>query len=385
MEGVLSSHQLSPSSWNRFEECPRKYWLSRQRLPRKASMPASMGNAIHNSVEEICNLDVSNRDDSETGWLSKSMKEILDKHWEIEKKIFLETPRRPRWKPHLISKAREGFIGALNILFIKSKQSEKKFSEVSVGDWKNIQSILLLNEGTLVSEDGKLIGRLDLLVNDLDNNGQSKGWIVADLKTGKPPQKDLNERVIRQLLFYRDLLKETTDDYPLVIAEGWYSSNQEVYPAIGESVLIDARKAWEKMKLTSEPFIGTPNFQSCRFCEYKAWCPDWWVARSEGVLSDSEMFRDEVVRLIRFDETSGAALFERQSPLGKDGEVIESEIRFGGFVKDRAFEQISELISSGYEGPIFLGSIRAEGKIIHLGDWSEILRWSPLLKSIRVN
>ena len=78
MEGTLSSHQLSPSSWNRFEECPRKYWLSRQRLPRKASMPASMGNAIHNSVEEICNLDVSNRDDSETGWLSKSMKEILE-------------------------------------------------------------------------------------------------------------------------------------------------------------------------------------------------------------------------------------------------------------------------------------------------------------------
>ena len=60
MEGTLSSHQLSPSSWNRFEECPRKYWLSRQRLPRKASMPASMGNAILNSVEEICNLDVSN-------------------------------------------------------------------------------------------------------------------------------------------------------------------------------------------------------------------------------------------------------------------------------------------------------------------------------------
>ena len=57
MEGNLSSYQLSPSSWNRFEECPRKYWLSRQRLPRKASMPASLGNAIHNSVEEICNLE----------------------------------------------------------------------------------------------------------------------------------------------------------------------------------------------------------------------------------------------------------------------------------------------------------------------------------------
>ena len=46
---------------------------------------------------------------------------------------------------------------------------------------------------------------------------------------------------------------------------------------------------------------------------------------------------------------------------------------------------MSELISSDYQGPIFLGSIRAEGKIIHLGDWSEVLKWSPLLKSTRVN
>jgi|TARA_B110001454_G_scaffold214090_1_gene233340 hypothetical protein len=385
MTESLTSHQLSPSSWNRFEECPRKYWLSRQRLPRKASMPASLGNAVHNSVEDICNLDVTGRDDSEVGWLSQSMKEILDKNWAIEKQIFLETPRHPRWKPQLISKAREGLVGALNILFSKSKHSKKKFSEVSISDWKRIQSIVLLNEGTLVSEDSKLIGRLDLLIDNLDDNGKSKGWIVADLKTGKPPKKDLNERVSRQLLFYRDLLKETTPNHPQVTAEGWYSANQEVYSAEGPSVLEDAKNAWKGMKLTPEPLQGTPNHQACGFCEFKAWCPDWWVARRAGILSDSTTFRDEVVRLIRFDEISGAALFERQSPIGEKGEVIESEIRFGAFVKDQAFKQISDLISSGYEGPMFLGSIRAEGKIIHLGDWSEVLKWSPLLKSIRKN
>ncbi|MBT3601040.1 MAG: hypothetical protein HOE00_05465 [Euryarchaeota archaeon] len=385
MERIPISHQLSPSSWNRFEECPRKYWLSRQRLPRRASMPASLGNAIHNSMEEICNLDVTDRDDLETEWLSKSMKEILDKHWKIEKKLFLETPRKPQWKPHLISKAREGFIGALNILFTRISLDKKKFSEVSIRDWKNLQSILLLNEGSLASEDGKLIGRLDLLVDDLDVNGKSKGWIVADLKTGKPPKKDLNERVVRQLLFYRDLLKETTPEHPLVTAEGWYSANTEVYSADGESVLDDARTAWEMMKLTKSPFLGTPGPNVCGFCEFKAWCPDWWVARNNGQLSDSTMFRDEVVKLIRFDETSGAALFERQIAAGDEGEVTESEIRFGGFLKDSAFEQISDLISSEYDGPIYLGSARAEGKIIHLGYWSEVLKWSPLLESIRVN
>ena len=53
-----STHQLSPSSWNRFEECPRKYWLSKQKLPKKASMPASTGTVIHNSVEDLCNINL---------------------------------------------------------------------------------------------------------------------------------------------------------------------------------------------------------------------------------------------------------------------------------------------------------------------------------------
>jgi len=383
MHKVSVTHQLSPSSWSRFEECPRKYWLSRQRLPRKASMPASLGNAVHNSVEDICNLDVTDRDDSEVGWLSKSMKEILDRNWEKEKQIFLSTPRHPKWKPQQISKARQGLVGALNLLFTKSKHGKKKFSEVSIGNWKQIQSIVLLNEGKLVSEDGKLIGRLDLLIDDLDENGESKGWIVADLKTGKPPKEFLNERVNRQLLFYRDLLKATTPNHPNVSAEGWYSANQEIYPAVGESVLEDAIGTWAGMKLTLEPLQATPTPQSCGFCEFKAWCPTWWVARKEGVLSDSTTFRDEVAKLIRFDETSGIALFERLPPIDDKGEVAESDIQFGAFIKDQALKQIIDLVSTGYEGPMFLGSLRADGKVMHLGDWSEILKWSPLLKSIR--
>ena len=65
-EGFIA-HQLSPSSWNRYEECPRKYWLSRQGLPRKASMPAELGKAVHNSVEDLCNLNLSDREDDESG------------------------------------------------------------------------------------------------------------------------------------------------------------------------------------------------------------------------------------------------------------------------------------------------------------------------------
>ena len=167
MVEISSQHQLSPSSWNRFEECPRKYWLSRQRLPRKASMPASLGNVIHNSMEEICNLDFEGEDDSEVGWLSRVMKKTVDKHWAIEKENFLNTPRRPNWKSQSIGKAREGLVGALNLLFSKTKFEGKKFSEISIKDWNEIKSIVLSNEESLISNDGRLIGRLDLLIDDL--------------------------------------------------------------------------------------------------------------------------------------------------------------------------------------------------------------------------
>ena len=103
-----------------------------------------------------------------------------------EKKIFLDSPRHPRWKSELITKAKEGVEGALHILLDKAKVTEKQLSKITIGAWRKVQDIVLSNEGTLVSECGRLLGRLDLLISDLDS-GASGGWIVADLKTGKYP------------------------------------------------------------------------------------------------------------------------------------------------------------------------------------------------------
>ena len=60
-------HMLSPSAWNRYETCPRMYWLSRQGLPRKAGMAASLGTAVHASVEDLLLHDISHIGDAESG------------------------------------------------------------------------------------------------------------------------------------------------------------------------------------------------------------------------------------------------------------------------------------------------------------------------------
>ena len=76
-------------------------------------MAASLGTAIHNAVEDLCNLDISDKDDSEVGWLHSTALEVLERNWNAERKEFMDTPRHPRWKKESFTKAHEGLVRAL--------------------------------------------------------------------------------------------------------------------------------------------------------------------------------------------------------------------------------------------------------------------------------
>ena len=52
-------------------------------------MAATIGTAVHDSVEDFCNLDLTGQDPDEIGWLPPTAKRILDLHWQKEKEIFL--------------------------------------------------------------------------------------------------------------------------------------------------------------------------------------------------------------------------------------------------------------------------------------------------------
>ena len=134
------------------------------------------------------------------------------------------------------------------------------------------------------------MGRLDLLVADLDSAGQSKGWIVADLKTGRPPVGVLDPKVSRQLRFYRDLIKRNNPDHPKIRAEGWYSANQTIHEATGPNVIDDAFAAWEGMRPTSIPW-REPRGICMWVLRMEAWCPDWWSAIADGTIAGNGTFR----------------------------------------------------------------------------------------------
>ena len=143
----------------------------------------------------------------------------------------------------------------------------------------------------------------------------------------------------------------------------------------------DAFVAWEGMRPSLEPLEATPGEQTCGFCEWKAWCPVWWKATAEGLLPSTGTFRDEVVQIIRYDSEGGAGLIERMAPVDESGTVAPSPKRFGFTVKDQAKSQLDQLISDGYEGTLFIGSARVSSKVLHLGDWSEIIPWQPISES----
>ena len=107
----------------------------------------------------------------------------------------------------------------------------------------------------------------------------------------------------------------------------------------------------------------------------------------EGLVSKMvcrhKTFNDEVVTLINFDSEEGLASFKLMIPDGLDGELRDSEKSFGAFLSNQSLNQLRELQNMGYDGPLFLGSTRVDGEVRYLGDWSEILPWNPLLKSIR--
>ena len=374
------THQLSPSSWNRFEECPRKYWLSKQKLPKKASMPASIGTVIHNSVEDICNINLEVVNTDKKGWFDEVCTDIFQKQWSKEKKTFLDTPRHSKWKDELRDKSFQGLMGAVKILLSKAGLQISETSEISYNSWKSVQKIIIVNEGTLFSECGRITGRLDLLVSEI-KEGKTIGWIVADLKTGKPPELELDNKVSRQLRLYRDLVAINNPNHPPLSVEGWYSNNQKVYIETGPSVINQAFEAWQKMSPSALPFQATPSEKSCSFCEWKAWCPSWWIAVNDGILTPGKMFRDEVAKLLRFDYESAVALFERLPPDGDKGKLQNSDYRFGAFLKDRPLEKLLKISIDKPDAELFLGSIRFDGKTAHLGDWSEIIQWNPLNNS----
>jgi len=377
--GEERKHTLSPSAWNRFETCPRMYWLSRQKLPRKAGMAASLGTAVHASIEDLLQVDISNRKSDETHWLPDMAEGFLKKRWDEEKEVFLATPRRPMWKEKEWDKAKKMQRGAIKMLLEFIGAPGVTPLKTTIALWKSLLSRVIAVEGELRTSDDRLMGRLDMLFADVDDSGNLNGWIVADLKTGRAPETELKPEVQRQLLLYRDILLSNNSNAPPVKTEGWYTANATRYTALGESVLEDALAAWEATKPSETPLKATPGQSSCGgFCDWKAWCPHWWNWRLENGTLGTEDFSDAVILLQHFDQINGSGVAEICEPANIDGRVMPTGLQIPISFDGRGKEALLELLATGHQGPIFIGSAMTARGTWRVGHWCDVLAWSPI-------
>lgn len=375
-------HSLSPSAWNRWESCPRQYWLSRQRLPRKAGMAASLGTAVHASIEDLVQLQLEDMDASDIGWLPNLAEQRLKARWDEERQLFENTPRHGDWKEKEYSKARKQQAGGLEMLLAHAGAPGLSPAKVTVALWKRVMSLVLAAEGELRTRDGKLMGRLDLLLADVDENGVVNGWVVADLKTGRPPSPNLKPEVERQLLLYRDILIDNNPNPPPIRTEGWYTDNATAYAAQGPPVIEKAYQAWEATQIDENPLPATPGQSSCGgFCDWKAWCPHWWTWRQESGTLHVGDFIDAVVLVHAFDATTGAASIELCQPADTSGRPIPTGKTIPANFKGRGALMLELLRSDGHQGPVYLGSVLANPQAWRVGSWCDVLPWSPIADS----
>jgi len=380
---AVREHMLSPSAWNRYETCPRMYWLSRQRLPRKAGMAASLGTAVHASIEDLLLNDYSNIGNQQDDWLPEEALRVLKLRWEEEKEVFMNTPRRPKWKEEkwkeAIKQQRGGVIMLLDHVGIQGLDHKR----ITGALWRKIQKHAIAVEGELKTKDGRLMGRLDLLLADVNDAGEMTGWLVADLKTGRTPDKKLKTEVNRQLRLYRDILLDNNPNAPKVRTEGWYTQNSSKWPAIGENVLEQAYAAWQETQPTTIPMEPTPGQDSCGgFCDWKAWCQHWWNWRHENGTLHKDDFSDAVVLLHEFDSNSGSAVIELCEPFEGGIRAIPTGIRKSAKFDDRGKDALQEVLASKHQGPLFLGSIMTAQSTWRIGHWCDVLPWKPILDGV---
>jgi hypothetical protein len=148
-------------------------------------------------------------------------------------------------------------------------------------DWLRSIGVIgdLRPEEPLTSQDGLIVGKLDLLAR-----GGTQA--ILDYKTGQTIERSRLKRDIReQLELYAWLLSEQTGSWPEYLAaisphdstSSWRVSDdtKEAGQAIARAMK-EALAAWNS-RLESVA-VATPTAAGCRFCAFKGHCESFWAA-----------------------------------------------------------------------------------------------------------
>ena len=139
-------------------------------------------------------------------------------------------------------------------------------------------------EGTSDSEQGKLVGRPDLVRSDE----------IVDFKTGSVFDVDDPDEVkpayIRQLKLYAFLIREARGKWPrrgILMPMSGPSVVVDLSPAACESEAQTAVRLLEEfnravLTISDPVHLASPSPAACRWCPYQLFCPAFWEAVEPG-------------------------------------------------------------------------------------------------------
>jgi RecB family exonuclease len=136
-----------------------------------------------------------------------------------------------------------------------------------------------LVEEELVAADGRLYGRVDLIVRSREMH------VIVDYKTGsllEPGTDQLKASYERQLMLYACLEEEASAEWPekaLLVPFGAEPVTVRIDPAACLQLLkevLAALERWQTWVSTTPPANASP--ETCGWCPFAARCPEFWAA-----------------------------------------------------------------------------------------------------------
>lgn len=274
---------ISPSALNRLLECPKKLAYGRDARTKGWQRPTTrtaLGIASHGLTEAVARGDGSVNDGDHAGWLQATWDDLIAKQVVQLQKAWpgRQVPPAHSWPGYAVTKVR------LIRRLARRVPGQAAPAERPLGQpagMAGAQPPLPWIERRLEDAASRLFGTPDRVE---EVNGRLR---VVDLKSGVG-QGDVTDSQLRQLLVYAWLVKgnlgRLPDDVVVLDIKGQQKVMVVDASAVDAVVSLSAAvvDGFNQSLASATGAEARPSPQTCRWCEFRVVCGDYWAARGRA-------------------------------------------------------------------------------------------------------
>jgi hypothetical protein len=373
VRGIAGEWPTAPGLWSfsslaNAEGCPRRWMLSRadygelwagHGYPPRPGLPAMTGSVVHRCLELLLTALQAQGSASVADPSAVEAIRGLGGYTKLVDSVIAEELDALRRNPRAID--RVAVFGAQLVKEVprireRVQMAISRAQLMATRDGSEVRpdaaGMVGLTPGShteveLRADELRLLGRADLISVD------ESGCTITDYKTGEPNQHHAEQLRLYGLLWSRDR-KANPDHIPIERLVLAYATHDEVVEAPSGPELealadqVTARIAATEEEFTLRPPPANPDSETCRFCDVRHLCDDYWAevgltnrsdpAGSSGRFSDYE---GEITRrngpkswVLKLEGESGAALLRTvtESPGFAAGDYVRLLGVIGGTV-----------------------------------------------------